>query len=235
MIHHLPNKIFAVPITLVCFAFAFPTPPPFPPDLGENDGSLPVPIDPPAEAPNRSPPTPALPPNGKEFYLKECAICHGPSGEGTERGTPLHKPYKVYATHITRHGRKGDPKYAIPMPAYPREVLPDRILVQIWTYLEETSSPFSGEDIYRFYCANCHGTDGRGGMCGQPLVNFDGVVTSPETFALWVRWGQDDGFYDNRGSYMPRWNQAEISDSDLAKLRVYIQSLSSFAERRYVP
>jgi mono/diheme cytochrome c family protein len=235
MISHLPNKIFAVLTTLVCFAFAFPTPPPFPPDLGEDDGNQSVPMDPSAEVPDRSTTSPNLPSNGKEYYLKECAICHGPGGDGTERGTPLHKPYKVYATHITRHGRNGDPKYAIPMPAYPREILPDRLLVQIWSYLEGASAPTSGEDIYRVYCANCHGKDGRGGMTGQPLITFDRMVTSPEIFALWVRWGQDDGYYDSRGSYMPRWNQDEISESDLAKLRVYIQSLSSLTERRYVP
>jgi mono/diheme cytochrome c family protein len=224
----LPNKIVAMLITIGGIATAFPIPPPFPPDLGGDTEDAPGGAEPTPDIPT---PTPSTPSSGKEFYQKECAICHGARGEGTERGTPLNKPYKVYNTHITRHGRKGHPQFAIPMPAYPREMLSDRLMVQIWDYVESFSTPGTGEELYRAYCANCHGNDARGGMSSQPLVNETGVVTKPEVFALWVRWGQDDGFYESRGSYMPRWNPSEISDVDVVKIRSYLESLSPMSWR----
>jgi mono/diheme cytochrome c family protein len=233
MLTRLPNKIVSLLIALGCSGFIFPTPPPFPPDLGDPDANTPSDSD-----RDRGPVTPdrepRTPENGRDLYIKECAICHGQKAEGTERGTPLYKPYKVYATHITRNGRKGHPQYAIPMPAYPKEALSDRQLVQIWDYLDKTPSPATGEDIYLTYCANCHGTDGRGGMSSQPLISLDGQVLALDLFSIWVRWGQDDGFYDSRTSYMPRWNQNEIADEEVEKVRNYIQSLSTTLGRGYV-
>lgn len=235
MSNRLPNKFVTILIALGCLAFAFPTPPPFPPDLGQDPGNPQHPTEPTTEEPRQNETTPVSSLSGKDVYIKECAICHGQTGEGTERGTPIKKPYKVFATHITRHGRKGNPQYAIPMPAYPEATIPNRQLVQIWSYLDGVELPSTGKDIYQTYCANCHGVDGLGGMSSQPLINTVGITTQPELFALWVRWGQDDGFYDSRTTYMPRWNQAEISDADLEKLRSYVQSLPSASELNYVP
>lgn len=201
------QKFAYLTFAAACGIAAFPTPPPLPPESPEPPAGTPM--------------------SGRELYFKECAVCHGREGEGTERGFPVRKPYRVYATHITRRGRAGNPQFAIPMPAYPAEVLSDRQLVEIWNYLDSLTSATSGEAIFQTYCANCHGRDARGGMSGQPLFNAQGVVTPPDTFDLWVRWGQDDGFYDNRSSYMPRWNQWEISESQLASLRLYLKTLSS--------
>jgi len=235
MLHRLPNTFVTFLIALGCAGFAFPTPPPFPPDLGEVAGNVASPTETAPGIPSRADPNPSHLLSGKDFYLKECAVCHGPRGDGTERGMPLYKPHRVYATHITRHGRQGSRQYAIPMPAYPNTALSDRQLGQIWDYLDSLSSPTTGEQLYRSYCANCHGPDGLGGACGQPLINADGILTQSNLFTLWVRWGQNDGSYDRRGSYMPRWNRSENSDADVEKLRSYIQSLSSISEHRHLP
>lgn len=197
---------FAVTLSL---AWAPPTPPPFPP--GEDAE--------PAEEEL----------GGEALYLKACMLCHGKEGEGTERGFPLQKPYRPYATEVTRQGRKGNPQFAIPMPAYTLVEVTDHQLAEIWTYLDRFASPQTGAALYMTYCQNCHGRDARGGMTTQALVDSQGLILSPDIFDLWVRWGQDDGFYMSRSSYMPRWNQWEITEQDLQHIKEYLHALAQRA------
>jgi mono/diheme cytochrome c family protein len=189
------------------------------------NGTAPIPPLPPGDDPPPSDQTLS----GEEIYQRECALCHGKQGEGTERGYPLRKPYRPYATHVTREGRAGNPAYAIPMPAYSEAVISDLKLAEIWNFLDRQTSESSGEDFYRAYCQNCHGVDARGGMSQQALDS------AWDNFALWVRWGQDDGFYGSRSSYMPRWNSWEISEKDLDRIQSHVRTLLQKNRFEYLP
>lgn len=119
---------------------------------------------------------------GNEIFLDRCEICHGPFGHPLP-GTPLppgvrraprdlsSKEFQRSVSdreliEIVRHGRAG-------MPAIPD--LRSRGDAQLLVAYVRTLSP--GRELYGFYCAGCHGEDGRGAgiaTAGEPpKVVFD--------------------------------------------------------------
>ena len=209
-----------------------PMPPgsgPVPPGSGPvPPGSGPVPPGS-GPVPPGSGPVPPLPPgegdgsndglSGKEVWMKECAVCHGDEGEGTARGTRLKFPVRGFATFITRNGREGHPAYAIPMPAYSRDIISNQQMSEMWDYLHSFPQPFTGKDVYQIYCANCHGEDGRGGMSGEPVL---GELDEIEEY---VREGEGGRMYWSRTKYMPAWSPWEISNRQIDLMINYLAGL----------
>lgn len=201
------------------------SPPTPPPDL--KPPSVPIP---PPEIPPKVPRDQGQGKNiGQLAYERECAVCHGPSGEGTERGYPIKRPYRPYATEVTRKGRESQ-EFPIPMPAYPQSLLSDLELAEIWTFLDGSTVGDDlalGADLYRWFCSNCHGKDGKGGFSRQDIRPAAGSEVREGFFSDWIRWGSHHGDYMNRSAYMPRWNQWEISDNSIEKIKKYLQSLGN--------
>ncbi|SMF07118.1 c-type cytochrome [Pseudobacteriovorax antillogorgiicola] len=230
------KTIIAVITTLSSAAFAgevtipgFPSPPVV---INPSEPPTPpTPPTPPGPTPPPSPgdPQPPTPPgggddsnfglSGKEVYLKECAVCHGEIGEGTERGYRIQFPVRGFATYITRHGRKNHPDFDIDMPAYSRELISDQQMREMWDYLHNLPRPRTGKKVYETFCANCHGLDGRGGMSGESVLGeLDEVYE-------YVREGEGYNNYWSRTDYMPRWNWQELPNEEIRMMIYYLYSL----------
>ena len=178
--------------------------------------------------PQPLPPTPAPPDDGedsnaglsgKEVYLKECAVCHGNEGEGTERGYQLRFPVSAYAEAVTRKGRTGNRLYAIPMPAYQTDKISDQQLREMWEYLHSFQRPITGKGLFEAYCANCHGQDGRGGFTGE------GILSETGEYRKYIRRGKNRLNPMNRRKYMPAYTAEEVSSNDILLLRQYAREL----------
>ncbi len=177
-------------------------------------------VSPPQPPPANDDPTPPLSSlSGQEYYQRECAICHGLNGEGTERGSAITRTHKVYGSQVIREGRSGSKTYAIPMPAYSRDELTARQLAEIWQMLGEKPKPDTGAGLYRAYCENCHGSHGSGGDVEVAINHAVGALS------LWVRYGgksQDKDFL-SRHDYMPSFNERELTDQDILLIGQYLK------------
>ena len=177
---------------------------------------------PPIPPPSSDVPTPGDPGSndgltGKEVWMKECAICHGKQGEGTERGYRLQFPSRGFATWVTRNGRVDKKRWIIDMPAYDRDMISDRQLGEMWSYLHQLPRPETGEELFQVYCANCHGVAGSGN--GYARSSVRGELGE---FGEAIREGEGRYYYDRR-NYMPRWSSYEITSSEIRLMKDYIR------------
>lgn len=155
--------------------------------------------------------------DGLEYYSRDCARCHGASGEGTTRGYQIRNPVTAFATYVTRNGKPGGP-YFNAMPAYTTAKLSDAQLTQMLNWLRSMPKPTDGAGLYTRFCTNCHGDNARGGRAGKNLKN---TLSRTLTF---VRSGVGGSNYGARG-YMPAWKAAELSDQDVSLMVDYIRAL----------
>ncbi len=165
------------------------------------------------------PPSP-LPPetsneglSGREVYEKECAVCHGQEGQGTERGYALRFPAKTYAEAVVRRGRTGNRLFEIPMPAYSESQVTTTQLNEMIAYLNSFERPKTGKALYETFCGACHGIDGRGGFTGK------NIIKEIEEFSEYIRKGK--GLRDplNRKNYMPPFRSNELSSLEIRLMR----------------
>lgn len=135
-----------------CFAIACEV-------LDPNPG--PEPVGPGAPIVDTSGPEPridTIPPSvdrGKVLFLQNCSRCHGIDASGTiySRGSIQGKK----GLHlIVRQGRGG-------MPAFPDLSTNEIASIELWLGTFDVGlSEAGGEELFLFYCASCHGADGRG-------------------------------------------------------------------------
>ncbi len=164
--------------------------------------------------------------SGKEVYLKECAVCHGKEGEGTDRGFSVRFPVAVYAEAVTRAGRDGAGVFSIPMPAYTAAQVSDQQLREMWQYLSSFSRPKTGAELFATFCQNCHGKDGRGGVVGK------GVLGEIGEFREVIREGEHRSQPLRRRKYMPAYSRSLISDADIWLLENYARELRTAGRGR---
>jgi mono/diheme cytochrome c family protein len=158
---------------------------------------------------------------GAEVYQALCAACHGPTGEGTALAPELQHPVADFSTWVVRNGRDSD-GYAGPMLAYAETMVTDRQLEEIWTWLASLPQPTTGGALYLDYCANCHGTDARGGRVAKDIQEKG---TEPADLTEKVREGEGGTNYAAATLYMPHWSTAQISNDELALIAEYITTL----------
>ncbi|MCA9528030.1 MAG: c-type cytochrome, partial [Myxococcales bacterium] len=147
----------------------------------------------------------------QDIFAHTCAGCHGASGEGAARGPQIQSPVIPFATWVVRNGRHR-PDFPDAMPPYSANELPDDELDGMLTWLASAPKPTDGPGLYTRFCANCHGAGGRGavvgGIRGESLGEFREKV----------REGEGGRNYGNRGSYMPAWSAAQLSDAEITKI-----------------
>ena len=148
-----------------------------------------------------------------------CTVCHGPEGAGTDKGPDIQHPVLDYATWVVRNGRT-HPGFMMPMPKYLPAMLSDADLQKIFSYLAARPKPTTGAELYKDYCQNCHGADGKGGVTMRTLA------AKPVTkFLTDVRAGHHPGEFVNRREYMPKWSAAELSDADIRAIFMHVSGL----------
>ena len=148
-----------------------------------------------------------------------CVVCHGPEGAGTDKGPEIQHPVIDFSTFVIRNGRT-HPSYKEPMPKFPVEQISALQLEGIFNFLAARPKPPTGAELYKDYCLNCHGADGKGGVTmrdisAQPVAAF--IEDS--------RAGHHPGEFENRREYMPKWTAAELSDAELRLIFAYVDGL----------
>ncbi len=157
-----------------------------------------------------------------QFYMDFCARCHGDSGEGVdEKGPAIEHPVREFGEYLVRNGRSHE-DYMEDMPAMDENVVSTELLNEIWDYLDEPEKPTDGEGLYVDYCKNCHGDDGN----AVPNHGIGGAMKATASeYIMNARRGHHGGEFDNRGGYMPAYDEQTLSDDELTLIAEYVASL----------
>jgi mono/diheme cytochrome c family protein len=148
-----------------------------------------------------------------------CSVCHGPEGEGTDKGPEIQHPVVDFSTWVIRNGRM-HPNFVMPMPKYAPDQLSDAQVKGILDYLAARAKPTTGAALYKDYCQNCHGADAKGG------VTMRNIADKPVTkFLDDVRKGHHPGEFVNRREFMPKWSAAELSDAEIRLIFMHVDGL----------
>ena len=169
-------------------------------------------------------PVPREPQTWQEHYQVKCAACHGANGEGAPLGPQIKSPVYPYATWVTRNGRSGV-GFSSVMPAYSEAELPGPMLDGILNWLAEAPKPRDGQGLNARFCANCHGSDGRGGPTRAGILGED-----LDEYIETVRDGEGGRNYGDRGEYMPAWGRLDLTDADIRLIHAYLHGRSSAAQ-----
>ena len=158
---------------------------------------------------------------GPELYQRDCAVCHGPRGEGTVLGSPLattdapaRSRDRTYAALARGVATTAMPAYRIYDAASMRAVIDavaalPRIDGSRAAWRQGSGSPERGLSVYVRHCAGCHG-DRREGKTGPSLANAGFVkVASPAYVAATVARGRT-------GTPMPAFSRSSANHSALS-------------------
>jgi ubiquinol-cytochrome c reductase cytochrome c subunit len=117
----------------------------------------------------------AAPDQGAELYRRDCAWCHGPTGEGTSRGIPIGERGTASVYYALATGRmpidepgapveRSDPHYTSDEVASIVEHTAGFVTGPDVPDLGVTAVPLPrGAELYLLHCAACHGATGIGG------------------------------------------------------------------------
>jgi ubiquinol-cytochrome c reductase cytochrome c subunit len=143
-----------------------------------------------AAAPDTEAITP--PESGRIIFLRECAWCHGPQGEGTVRAPSLDRAGEAGARFFLTTGRMpiddpADPTLRSP-PNYTDETI-EAIVEYVLTFADEPRSPdvrpergdlAHGAELYAAQCAACHAAPAVGAGLTQGVVAPDLGQATPQ-------------------------------------------------------
>lgn len=175
---------------------------------------------------------------GAALYGRDCAGCHGPSGEGSPRGVPLTESGEAAAYYFLVTGRMpiGDPDQRPgrrPSPYSPAEI---RALVAHVAALGDGpalprvghrgADLARGGALYRLHCASCHSATGIGGALA--FGRFAPPLTSSEPSVVVAAVTAGPGA-------MPAFEPDAFTDDELAALVAYVQRLRDPEDRGGVP
>lgn len=169
--------------------------------------------------------------DAQTVWLRDCAVCHGTNGRGTERGTDLAGTGTAVLDYVLRTGRMpiGDPDDRIRRgpPAYDTATID--ALVEYAAELDGGSvgagppipevEPDAGDaavggEIWRLQCAACHRWSGDGGALTGEIAP-DVRPADTRVFGEAVRGGP---------FAMPRFGQAALDDDELNDLAAYVEN-----------
>lgn len=156
---------------------------------------------------------------GTRAFQIHCLMCHGEQGVGTILGPEVQHPVRDYSTWVVRNGLPGV-GFTKPMEIIPPEMLTDADLTLIYEYLDKPPQPTTAEGLYKDYCGNCHGADGKGGPTTRDITGAD-----VEPIEEVVRQGTHLGMFDERNEYMPAYSTTLVSDAELQLISDYVDTL----------
>jgi ubiquinol-cytochrome c reductase cytochrome c subunit len=171
---------------------------------------------------------------GRELYQHDCAVCHGPAGEGSQRAPMIATDGLADLDFMISTGRMPIDGTEAPTerraPRYtPAQI--DAILAYAATFVTGEAIPSAdvagadlarGGEVYRLNCAACHHATGSGGVLayGVEVPPVDQATPVQVVEALRVGPAQ-----------MPAFNRDTISDGDAAAVAAYVRELSDPDDR----
>lgn len=165
---------------------------------------------------------------GRTLYLRSCAACHGPSGQGTAQGPSLIGSGAASADFMLRTGRMPFSPPADPTerrdPAFDDEQI--RALVAyvgglgggpaVPDVVTSAADIPAGRALYQANCAQCHGPSGAGVAIGGGATAPSLRGSDPRTVVEAMRTGPN---------VMPVFPPAAIDDGSAAAIAAYVQFL----------
>lgn len=172
-----------------------------------------------AQAPSPSPTESPTLVDGAIVFRAHCSGCHGNSGEGalegpSLQGIPASEASISGVVEIVRSGWGDMDPFGDELSEPEIEAVARHVVTEFGTIGE---LPLGGE-LFRLNCAGCHGAAGRGGALIYSTRNapsLEGVANAVNVAA--VRGGPGT---------MPAFNQAVLSDHELASITEYVAVLS---------
>lgn len=167
----------------------------------------------------------------RAIFLRDCAVCHGADGRGTEQGPSLFHAGAAVVDFWLSTGRMPLPSAGAEAvrrtPKYPPAVI-HALVAYVASITGRAGQPIpqvdtaagdvaKGGELFRQQCAACHAWSGEGGA----LVRREAPSTHPATptqIAEAVRTGPAN---------MPAFGKAAISDKDLNSLVAYTRYLAA--------
>lgn len=193
----------------------------------------------PAHAATAAPGEPEESGQAPATYLRDCARCHGPAGEGTNRGPALREVGAASADFNLRTGRmpieEPDQRPRRSEPAYsPREI--ERMVEfiaglgsgpEVPSVEPERGDLALGAELFRDNCAACHSVTGTGGAMAQGDIAPTLVGTSPLDVAEAMLIGGDGTF---TGS-MPTFDSDVFDRQQVNSIVRYVGYLQDTGQR----
>lgn len=162
---------------------------------------------------------------GRVLFQRDCAVCHGPEGRGTERGPGLERSGTALVHFMLTTGRMpiDHPEEPIQRrpPAYAEDQI-EAIVAHTATLTRGPSVPeveidptlqARGGNLFRLHCAACHQLAGTGGV----LVDLEVApaldqATAQQTVEA-IRGGPGT---------MPAYSEAQIGAEDADAIAAYV-------------
>ncbi|HXJ32694.1 MAG TPA: c-type cytochrome [Candidatus Eisenbacteria bacterium] len=141
----------------------------------------------------------------QQLYADNCASCHGDDARGLQGRPDIRCAVKIHDP--VRLGKGTGPDA---MPKF--DNLTDADITTLAGYLAGLcdASGRTGVDLYTSNCSTCHGADARG-VGDNPNVRCSSDV--------------NDAVRSGKGSDMPAYSSAELSNADVASIEAYLAGL----------
>jgi ubiquinol-cytochrome c reductase cytochrome c subunit len=173
------------------------------------------------------------PETGERLYGRECAWCHGPSGEGTSRGVPLTDSGAAAAHYYLSTGRMpiDDPGAEVERgaPAYSDAAIA-ALVDHVAGFGDGPPIPDVSADgdvalggsLYRLHCAQCHGASGVG-------IALTAGVTAPSIHSS-TPTQVAEALVVGPGA-MPTFRPTVLSETEAAGVVRYVQEIRRPVDR----
>lgn len=160
-----------------------------------------------------------------ELYARDCAVCHGPAGEGTPRGPTITEsgPALVHFMLTSGYMPIDDPGQRMRRkdPRYSREEI-EALTAYVSTFVHgpeveevepKPDAVIHGGELYRFHCASCHQFAGVGGVLlgSRPAPSLHSASATEVAEALRTGPGT-----------MPAFSEAVLSREDAEAIASYV-------------
>lgn len=165
---------------------------------------------------------------GRDLYLKSCAACHGPTGNGTAEGPSLTDAGAASADFMLRTGRMpysppGDPTTG-GTPAFTEAEIQELVAYVaslghgpgVPDVVTSAADIPAGRVLYNANCAQCHGPSGAGDAIGGGIIAPSLLQSDPRTVVEAMRTGPN---------VMPVFPPGAIDDQGAAAIAAYVAYL----------
>ncbi len=175
---------------------------------------------------------------GRQLWLRDCAVCHGEKGDGTDRAPNLQGVGSAGVDFQVSTGRMplaspSEPAHRRPVTYEPAEI--DALVAYAATIIRGPEVPVvdlsrasvaDGGEAYRATCAACHQMMGQGGVLPRGKNVPALAASTPEQIVEAIRSGPND---------MPMFPEKVISNRSAEDIASYLETIDEPDDRGGFP